>query len=100
MASTELATALRPFLLGSLAACAYPRLATPPPATRAFERPGDTQLGKRFEPFLAAHAQQSGLHVLKSGLDAFAARIGLIERAERAIDLQVYIFHDDVTGRL
>jgi len=38
--------------------------------------------------------------VLAEGLDAFAARIGAIDRAERAVDLQVYIFHDDVTGRL
>ena len=87
-------------LLAALSGCAYPRLATAPPVTEAFDRPGETQLGRGVEPALAAHPGSSGLYVLKSGLDAFAARIGLIDRAERALDLQVYIFHDDVTGRL
>ena len=87
-------------LLASLASCAYPRLADAPEKTAAFDRPGETPLGRRFEPALAAHPGESGLYVLKSGLDAFAARVGLIERAERALDLQVYIFHGDVTGRL
>jgi len=87
-------------LLAALPACVYPNLAAEKPLTAAFDRPGETRLGQRFEAAVAAHPGESGLHVLGSGLDAFAARIGLIEHAERAIDLQVYIFHDDVTGRL
>jgi putative cardiolipin synthase len=47
----------------------------------------------------AEHPGDSGLYVLGSGLDAFAARVLLIDRAERAVDAQYYIFHDDLTGR-
>jgi len=86
-------------LLASLASCAYARVDERAP-TRAFDRPAETALGRRFAPALAAHPGLSGLHVLRSGLDAFAARMGLIEKAERSLDLQVYIFRDDVTGRL
>src|ERR1700752_3576290 len=92
--------ALRALALGDVAACAYPRLTAPVEATQAFDRPGETALGRRFEPVLAPHPDASGLYVLKSGLDAFAARIGLIHRPERALHLHVYIFHDDVPGRL
>jgi cardiolipin synthase C len=82
------------------AGCVYPRRAAEPAITTAFDRPTETQLGRSLGPRVAAHAGSSGIYVLHGGLDAFAARIGLIERAELALDLQVYIFHDDVTGRL
>src|SRR5262245_22530173 len=74
----RLAAALRALTLGHLSACAYPRLESAPEATWAFDRPGDTRLGQYFEPVLAPHPEESGLYVLGSGLDAFAARIGLI----------------------
>jgi len=83
-----------------LLACSQPRLAEPPEVTLAFDRPDETELGRLVAPQAAAHPGTSGLVLLRHGLDAFAARIGLMERADRAIDLQVYIFHDDVTGRL
>ena len=66
---------------------------------KAFDRPEETEAGQRFAAQIADHPGESALHVLDSGLDAFAARMLLIEQAERAIDVQYYIFHDDVTGR-
>lgn len=83
-----------------LLACSQPRLAEPPAVTQAFDLPEETELGRLVAPGVAAHPGTSGMVLLRHGLDAFAARIGLMERAEKAIDLQVYIFHDDVTGRL
>jgi putative cardiolipin synthase len=80
--------------------CSQPRLLEPPAVTSAFDQPTETQLGRLAEPLAAAHPGETGLVVLRTGLDAFAARVRLIERAERAIDLQVYIFHGDVTGKL
>jgi putative cardiolipin synthase len=97
---SRFAPALLAVALAHLASCAYPKLASAPVATPAFDRPETTQLGRRFAPALEGHGEPSGLYVLGSGLDAFAARIGLIEQAERAVDLQVYIFDDDATGRL
>ena len=66
----------------------------------AFDRPEETEAGQRFAPHLAAHPGDSALYTLSSGLDAFAARMLLIREAERAIDVQYYIWHDDVTARL
>ena len=86
--------------LAQLGACAYPKLAMPAEPSFAFDRPAETSLGRYFAPRLEGQGDRSGLYVLGRGLDAFAARIGLIEKAERSIDLQVYIFHGDGTGKL
>lgn len=42
----------------------------------------------------------NGFHTLGDGTDAFAARISLIDGATSSLDLQYYIWHDDLTGRL
>jgi putative cardiolipin synthase len=49
---------------------------------------------------MAAHPGQSGFLLLKSGLDAFVARAVLTHTAERSIDLQYYLYHDDLVGHL
>ena len=47
----------------------------------------------------ADHPGYSGFHLLGNGLDAFAARVLATNAAERTIDAQYYLFHDDLTGR-
>jgi putative cardiolipin synthase len=42
----------------------------------------------------------SGVHALSDAHAAFAARIRLAGLAERTIDAQYYIWHDDISGRL
>jgi len=42
----------------------------------------------------------SAIQPLREGKIAFAARLMLIDRAERSIDVQYYIWHDDLTGLL
>lgn len=49
---------------------------------------------------LSATEGSSGVELLEGGIDAFAIRRLLVERAERTIDLQYYIWHDDLTGAL
>ena len=44
------------------------------------------------------HADESGLLLLDRGRDAFRYRAALIGAAERSIDLQYYIWHDDRSG--
>ncbi|MGD8927008.1 MAG: phospholipase D family protein, partial [Thioalkalispiraceae bacterium] len=44
--------------------------------------------------------QASGILPLANGIDAFTARYILIKNAERSIDLQYYIWHNDTTGKL
>jgi len=60
----------------------------------------DTRLGRWMAARVAAHGTESGFRLLSSGLDAFVARVGLIELADRTLDLQYYIFHRDTTGEI
>ena len=47
-----------------------------------------------------AHPGQSGIQLLDDGPAALAVRIALIRRAVTSIDVQYYIWRDDVAGRL
>lgn len=46
------------------------------------------------------HPQLSAIYPFSDGLDAFAARLALVNEAERSLDLQYYIWHDDMAGLL
>jgi len=59
-----------------------------------------TSLGKAFEPLLEQHQGETGVHLLGNGVDAFVARAVLASQAERSIDVQYYMFHQDTIGRL
>ncbi|MDK3072328.1 phospholipase D family protein [Sedimentitalea sp. JM2-8] len=43
---------------------------------------------------------RSGFYLLPDGLEALAARLVLAERAEKTIDAQYYLVHDDVAGHV
>jgi putative cardiolipin synthase len=60
----------------------------------------DTRLGRVISPLVAKHPADSGIHPLRNGQDAFAARVLLAEAAERSLDVQYYIWHDDTSGTL
>lgn len=60
----------------------------------------DTQLARLIKPGMERNPELSGFHVLNDGMGAFAARILLVEAAEKSIDTQYYIWHDDMTGRV
>ena len=49
---------------------------------------------------LAAHPGLSGIYLLRDGEDAFAARMAMIDATARSLDIQYYIWHDDLTGQL
>jgi putative cardiolipin synthase len=85
-------------LLTALPSCAYLPHAGSSAPTFAFDRPGETEAGARVALEAALHPGDSALYVLGNGLDAFAARVAVIDGAEQAIDAQYYIFRDDVTG--
>lgn len=66
--------------------------------TTAVEASPSTVLGKLATP-PPSHAEgTSGVSPLIDGLEAFAARIALIRRAEIAVDIQYYIWQRDATG--
>ncbi|MBA8275085.1 phospholipase D family protein [Escherichia fergusonii] len=58
------------------------------------------RLALAVEPLCAQHPGQCGLLPLDDSLDAFAARYRLTEMAERTLDVQYYIWQDDMSGRL
>jgi putative cardiolipin synthase len=58
-----------------------------------------TRLGQIAQPLLKEHPGESGFRPLRNGVDALLARIVLAEVTERSLDVQYYIWHDDLTGR-
>jgi len=69
--------------------------------TFAYPDTVDTRLGREISREEAAHPPgESGFHLLGNGLDAFVARAVLAHIAERSIDVQYYLYHDDLVGRL
>ncbi|MCG8688268.1 MAG: phospholipase D family protein, partial [Desulfobacterales bacterium] len=59
-----------------------------------------TFLGQTVHPLAANHPGKSGFHILDDGLDAFVARVVLARSAQRSLDIQYYLYHDDLIGRL
>lgn len=64
------------------------------------EQARHTRLGEMTGPLEAAHPDKSGLHPLRHAHDAFAARLLLAQAAEQTIDVQYYIWHDDLSGTM
>ena len=60
----------------------------------------DTGWGRFLKTAAETNPGKSGVMPLKTGHEALAARLLLAKRAERSIDLQYYIWHDDTSGRL
>lgn len=60
----------------------------------------DTTLGRGFDEQVSAHIGETGVVMLRSGRDAFVARAVLAEQAEKSIDVQYYMYHQDTVGGL
>ncbi|CAM2146680.1 cardiolipin synthase C [Pararobbsia alpina] len=69
------------------------------PVTHALTNTDDTRLGTQLSPSNQQHPGDTAFHLLITGVDAFVARIVLAETADRSVDLQYYIWHDDETGQ-
>lgn len=70
------------------------------PESHAFTDTGQTPIGKALQKGKLDHPGQSGFYLLADGLDAFVARAVLAQIAQRSIDAQYYMIHDDVVGSL
>jgi putative cardiolipin synthase len=60
----------------------------------------DTLLYQATNPNTNTYPGQSGVYLLGNPQDAFATRVLLAKTAERSIDIQYYIWENDVTGTL
>ena len=71
-----------------------PETAAPLSAEGAAVTPLDELLGEAER----SHPEQSGFRLLPDGDEAFAIRAHSARRAGRSLDVQTYIWHDDLTG--
>jgi putative cardiolipin synthase len=70
------------------------------PESYAFTDTENTAFGRARAEERAAHPGESGFRLLGNGLDAFVARAVLAHYAERSIDVQYYLYHNDLVGAL
>jgi len=59
-----------------------------------------TRISRAVRSSTDAHPGQSGFHLLVNGHDAFAARLLLADTAEKTLDVQYFIWKNDLTGRI
>ena len=59
-----------------------------------------TRLGRAAAAWFERHPAPAGIYRLDSGADALDARVGLIDNAEKTIDIQSYLIKDDLSGNL
>lgn len=71
------------------------------PAQYAFDtNTDDTTLSKIVSPLKAQNPDLTGYHILYEPLEAIASRLQLIDKAEKTLDLQYYIWDNDTIGSL
>lgn len=70
------------------------------PQSLAITDTQDTALGRALADEKVANPGKSGFYLLGNGLDAFVARAVLAHLAMRCIDVQYYLYHDDLVGHL
>jgi len=64
------------------------------------EKTADTQIGIAVSAQTESRPGKNGIYALEDPLDAFAARMQLVEAAEKTLDVQYYIWRRDKTGLL
>ena len=88
-------------LVCGVSACSTLPKQEPQPITHAFDiNTSNTALAKIIEPLRKEHPGLTGYHILYDPLEALAARIHLINSAEKTLDLQYYIWDNDKIGSL
>jgi putative cardiolipin synthase len=85
-------------LVSSAGCISLPTAPHPPPDTLAPVM--NEGIGAALAPFVDAHPGESGIALLQHGPAALLARAVLADLATRSIDVQYYIYEDDLTGLL
>ncbi len=78
--------------------CATVPLDVPKTESYAIVNTADTHFGAAAEGWSQLNNGQSGFFPLVQGMDALGARLDMIEKAEKAIDLQYFLMKDDTAG--
>ncbi len=91
----RIATLLLVLVLGG---CAVAPFDVPREASYALDPATETHLKREVDEWLAVNDGPSGFYPLVSGNDAFGARLFLIERAEKSLDIQYFLMKPDTAG--
>jgi len=67
------------------------------PRSVALDRPR-TRGARGIQPLVKQHSGLSGFDIMCNGINGLAARLLLMHKAERSIDVQYYLLHADMTG--
>ncbi|HQZ32181.1 MAG TPA: phospholipase D family protein [Arenimonas sp.] len=90
------------WLLGLLVLASCARLPPRPDLPDVVAMPPATQGGiaERVQPREAKHPGQSGFRLVSTGTEAYALRAYSAQAATQTLDVQTYIWHADLTGKL
>lgn len=87
-----------------LSACSSAPVYYSAPLSFQLAKPKDSKLAAYVEDQLSGESTHSSfttaVYPIGDGIDAFVARLALIEAATVSVDVQYYLFHNDDTGRL
>jgi putative cardiolipin synthase len=86
-------------LLAGCATTTLPTDYTRTPST-ALASPQQTELGRFFLSEVEIHSGDSGVVLISSSRQAFRARVGMVNAAEKTLDLQYYIWENDTIGQV
>ena len=78
--------------------CAAVPLDVPKAESLAIPVTADTFIGAAAERWSKRYPDQSGFYPLLNGMDALGARLDMIEKAGKSIDLQYFLMKDDTAG--
>jgi putative cardiolipin synthase len=96
--SPALRAAAAAMLFAATASCVTLRQDYQATSSYAFDGPEETTLGRAYQADQARHPGQSGFRLINGGVSALLTRAALADLAERAIDLQYYIYEPDAAG--
>jgi len=68
--------------------------------THALASSSDSRLGRLTAQWASEHHGLSGFRLLPGGIDSFTLRAEMADAAQRTLDAQYFILHEDDTGRL
>ena len=88
-------------LAGLVQGCALPQLNDRTQSTALTPQlAAETRLGVELAGRLAQNPGKAGIYPIHDPKQAFASRVALVRAAERTIDIQSYLWHNDTTGTL
>jgi len=80
--------------------CATVSYDTPKTQSSFIAETSDTHFGRYAADLAVKYGEQSGFFPFSQGMDALGARLRLLEKAEKSVDLQYFLMKDDTAGNV